>query len=268
MRRLGQEGVDPRSADRGVAVVERALAEERPADPRSARRADRGGGRPHEGPGADPHPDARLRARPRRTRTDGRRQACVRAGPRLARRARPVDRDAALAELARRYLAGHGPAGDRDLAKWAGLPLRDARAGLAAIASQLDARRRPRRPRRPPLRRGVAAAAAARRLRPDSPRLGIARGAARNVREPRDRGGPLPPVCPRRGKGGGHLEHAQGRGRARALRPPRAKDAPRCGPKRRTSSGFCPAPRRAPWRASRAARRAARPGSPASPATC
>src|SRR5205823_6970818 len=49
----------------------------------------------------------------------------------------PVDRDRALAELARRYLAGHGPAGDRDLAKWAGLPLRDARAGLAAIASEL-----------------------------------------------------------------------------------------------------------------------------------
>jgi hypothetical protein len=48
-----------------------------------------------------------------------------------------VDRDAALAELARRYLAGHGPAGDRDLAKWAGLPLRDARAGLTAIGSGL-----------------------------------------------------------------------------------------------------------------------------------
>jgi hypothetical protein len=29
-----------------------------------------------------------------------------------------VDPDAALAELARRYLAGHGPAEDRDLAKW------------------------------------------------------------------------------------------------------------------------------------------------------
>jgi hypothetical protein len=51
--------------------------------------------------------------------------------------ARPVDRDAALAELARRYLVGHGPADDRDLARWAGLPLRDARAGLGAIASEL-----------------------------------------------------------------------------------------------------------------------------------
>src|SRR5262249_22113340 len=58
-----------------------------------------------------------------------------------------IDRDAALGELARRYLAGHAPAGDRDLAKWAGLPLRDARAGLAAIAGKLDAREDAGRPR-------------------------------------------------------------------------------------------------------------------------
>src|SRR5205085_6959704 len=50
---------------------------------------------------------------------------------------RPVEREWALAELARRYLAGHAPADERDLAKWAGLPLRDARAGLAAIANEL-----------------------------------------------------------------------------------------------------------------------------------
>jgi hypothetical protein len=50
---------------------------------------------------------------------------------------KPVDREKGLAELARRYLLGHGPAEDRDLARWAGLPLRDARAGLAAIAPQL-----------------------------------------------------------------------------------------------------------------------------------
>ena len=52
----------------------------------------------------------------------------------------PVDRDAALAELARRYLTGHAPADDRDLARWAGLPLRDARAGLKAIAPELEQR--------------------------------------------------------------------------------------------------------------------------------
>jgi hypothetical protein len=53
---------------------------------------------------------------------------------------RPVERSVALAELARRYLVGHGPAEDRDLARWAGLPLRDARAGLEAIASELAQR--------------------------------------------------------------------------------------------------------------------------------
>jgi hypothetical protein len=51
-----------------------------------------------------------------------------------------IDHDRALAELARRYLAGHGPADDRDLAKWAQLSLRDARAGLKAIASEIDQR--------------------------------------------------------------------------------------------------------------------------------
>jgi uncharacterized protein YcaQ len=53
---------------------------------------------------------------------------------------KPVDREQAVAELARRYLIGHGPADDRDLARWAGLPLRDARAGLEAIASELEQR--------------------------------------------------------------------------------------------------------------------------------
>jgi hypothetical protein len=42
-----------------------------------------------------------------------------------------LSREAALGELARRYLAGHAPAADRDLAKWAGIGLRDARLGLA-----------------------------------------------------------------------------------------------------------------------------------------
>jgi DNA glycosylase AlkZ-like len=46
-------------------------------------------------------------------------------------------RERALAELARRYLAGHGPASAGDLAVWAGLPLRDARAGLSRIAAEI-----------------------------------------------------------------------------------------------------------------------------------
>ncbi len=47
------------------------------------------------------------------------------------------DSDAALAELARRYLGGFGPGTDRDLAYWSGLGLREVRSGLDAIADEL-----------------------------------------------------------------------------------------------------------------------------------
>ena len=48
------------------------------------------------------------------------------------------DRPTALARLAHRYLAGHGPAAAADLATWSGLPLRDARAGLAGARDLLE----------------------------------------------------------------------------------------------------------------------------------
>jgi hypothetical protein len=51
--------------------------------------------------------------------------------------AAPSDRDAAVVELARRYLRGHGPATAADLAVWSGLPLRDARAGLRGLGAAL-----------------------------------------------------------------------------------------------------------------------------------
>jgi hypothetical protein len=66
----------------------------------------------------------------------------------------------ALGWLARRYLAGHGPASERDLAKWSGLPVSWARRGLTAIAAEL--RDRP---------DGLAELAAARPAGPPPPRL-------------------------------------------------------------------------------------------------
>lgn len=45
--------------------------------------------------------------------------------------------EAALAELALRYLRGHGPATVADLARWSHLPLGQVRTGLAAVRDQL-----------------------------------------------------------------------------------------------------------------------------------
>jgi hypothetical protein len=50
----------------------------------------------------------------------------------------PLDRDEALATLARRYFAGHGPATAHDLARWAYLPMGDVRKGLAAASADLE----------------------------------------------------------------------------------------------------------------------------------
>jgi Winged helix DNA-binding domain len=54
-----------------------------------------------------------------------------------ADRGRRLDREAALVELARRYLAAYGPAEPRDLAAWSGLPVRDARAAWSRISGEL-----------------------------------------------------------------------------------------------------------------------------------
>jgi hypothetical protein len=50
---------------------------------------------------------------------------------------RRLGRAEALAELALRYFAGHGPATERDLAYWATLTLTDVRAGLRQVRDQL-----------------------------------------------------------------------------------------------------------------------------------
>lgn len=136
-RRLAQEGVEPAAADRGVTVIERSLATEGPLTRAQLRDRIAAAGVPTEGQ-ALVHTLmlACLRGIAVRGPMAGRQHAYALVRDWLGE-PEPVDRDAALAELARRYLAGHGPAGDRDLAKWSGLPLRDARAGLAAVAGEL-----------------------------------------------------------------------------------------------------------------------------------
>jgi Winged helix DNA-binding domain len=139
-RRLEQEGVSPAEAERAVAVIERSLAEEGPLTRSRLRERIASTGVRTEGQ-ALVHLLllASLRGVTVRGPMVGGEQAFAHAEDWLGPPA-PVDRDRALAELARRYLAGHAPADDRDLAKWAGIPLGAARAGLQAIAAELHTR--------------------------------------------------------------------------------------------------------------------------------
>jgi len=140
-RRLRQEGVSEKAAERGVETIERALAEEGPLDGKQLKEHLEAARVPIEGQ-AFIHLMflAALRGIVVRGPMVGKQHAYALVRDWLGPQEPPPDRAAALAELARRYLAGHGPADDRDLARWAGLPLRDARAGLGAIAAELTER--------------------------------------------------------------------------------------------------------------------------------
>ena len=140
-RRLAQEGVPPASADLGVAVIERSLAEEGPLTRAQLRERIAAAGVRTEGQ-ALVHVLglASLRGVAVRGPVSRGEHAFALVRDWLGPPPAPVARDTALAEVARRYLAGHGPAADRDLAKWSGLPLRDVRRGLNEIAAELDQR--------------------------------------------------------------------------------------------------------------------------------
>jgi hypothetical protein len=122
-RRLAQEGVSEDAAERSVAVIERALAEDGPLTRAQL------GERLATGGQALVHLIFRAALRGLVVAVGERHYALSRDW--LGAPPAPVDRDAALRELGRRYLAGHAPAEPADLAAWAGLPLRDARAALA-----------------------------------------------------------------------------------------------------------------------------------------
>ncbi|HEY7145915.1 MAG TPA: winged helix DNA-binding domain-containing protein [Streptosporangiaceae bacterium] len=143
-RRLAQEGVPPSGADRAVTAIERALTADGPLTRGQLRdRIDAAGVRTQGQALVHVLMLASLRGLIIRGPMIGSEHGFVLTrdwlGPAPAS-AVGQDRDRALAELARRYLAGHGPASDRDLAKWAGLPLRDARRGLSSISAQLAGR--------------------------------------------------------------------------------------------------------------------------------
>jgi hypothetical protein len=135
-RRLAQEGVpDP---ERGIAVIERALADEGPLTSDSLRERLTAAGVHAQGQALyHLFYRASLDGLIVRGPMAGAKQAYVLVRDWLGEQ-RPLDRDRALGEFARRYLAGHAPASDRDLARWAGIPLRDARAGLAAAGEDAE----------------------------------------------------------------------------------------------------------------------------------
>ncbi|MDX6200284.1 MAG: hypothetical protein QOJ79_3435 [Actinomycetota bacterium] len=99
LRRLAQEGVLGGDVDRGVQVVVKALGE-------------------------GPQTRSQLRARLESAGVPVAGQALVHVLMRTC---------LALTELALRYLRGHGPARDRDLATWAGMAVGDARRGLSGV---------------------------------------------------------------------------------------------------------------------------------------
>jgi hypothetical protein len=139
-RRLQQEGVSERRAERAMEIVEKTLADEGPLSGKDLRERLARARIPTEGQ-VFIHLMFLAAARGILVRGPmiGKQHAYILVRDWLGE-TKPVDREKAVAELARRYLVGHGPASDRDLARWAGLPLRDARAGLAAIASELEQR--------------------------------------------------------------------------------------------------------------------------------
>jgi hypothetical protein len=131
--RLHQEGVSPSQADSALPVIRRMLSDG-PATRTQLRDALQRKGIPVAGQ-AVVHLllKATLARICVRGPMAGREQAFVLVADWLGPQ-QSVDRTKALSELGSRYLAGHGPSTDRDLAKWAGVGLRDARAALEGLS--------------------------------------------------------------------------------------------------------------------------------------
>ena len=140
-RRLRQEGVTPAQAGRGIDVVVGAVESGAPHTRAGLKARLDAAGVPTRGQ-ALVHVLVAASIRGHVVRgpvVDGE-QAFVSARTWLGTPPPALGREEALARLARRYLAGHGPATARDLAKWAGVTLGDARLGLGGIDDELTDR--------------------------------------------------------------------------------------------------------------------------------
>jgi hypothetical protein len=140
-RRLVQLGLAPGDDDKALEVIERALAAEGPLSRNEARTR-------VVSTGIELNQQTGLHIVGLATTSGMAIQGPdIGASPSLVLRRdwlgkqRRFDRDAALAELSRRYLRAFGPASDRDFARWAGLALGDVRRGLGSISSELAEKR-------------------------------------------------------------------------------------------------------------------------------
>ncbi|RYV52968.1 winged helix DNA-binding domain-containing protein [Pengzhenrongella frigida] len=137
-RRLEQEGVSPAQADAGVDVVREAVETAGPQTrARLRQRLDSAGIPTARQALVHVLMAATLRGDMVRGPMVAGEHAFVAARDWLGAPPEPLTRSAALTRLARRYLVGHGPADARDLAKWAGITLGDARLGLQGLVAEL-----------------------------------------------------------------------------------------------------------------------------------
>ncbi len=136
-RRLRQEGVSAAQAARGIDVVRQAVSGGQRRTREQLRDLLDEAGVPTKGQ-ALVHVllAATLEGLVVRGPVVGAEQAFVDPAHWLGRSPAPLDRDDALARLALRYLEGHGPATATDLAKWAGIPVGDARRALDAVGGE------------------------------------------------------------------------------------------------------------------------------------
>ena len=137
-RRLHQLGMPVAKQDKALDVIARALADEGPLTRSEAReRAEAAGVKLNQQTGMHIALTAVLSGIACLGPDRGKATCLVRREDWIGKPP-PFDRERALAELARRYIRAFAPATDRDFAYWAGLPLRDVRAGLESISNEIE----------------------------------------------------------------------------------------------------------------------------------
>jgi len=137
-RRLSQLGVPAGKQDKALAVAARSLADEGPLTRSEVRdRIESAGVKLNSQTGMHIALTAVVAGVACLGPDRGKTVCLVRRQDWLGKQRR-FNREKALAELARIYIRAFGPATDRDFAYWAGLPLRDVRAGLEAISAEIE----------------------------------------------------------------------------------------------------------------------------------